>query len=144
MRKQWVNYNSRAVFSGYFPVFHFFLGRTVTLFKDIFLAKVSLKTWLKRMWIVIPILLPPPITQSCLFEEVCYLILASSQRKLREYVEFIKFDVTIEKRMWIGIPILLPHRFHKVLSSRKYVAWFSLPHRGRFVDTSNFYNLMSR
>ena len=48
------------------------------------------------------------------------------------------------KRMWIGIPILLPHRFHKVLSLREYIAWFWLPHRGSFVDTSNFYNLMSR
>ena len=48
------------------------------------------------------------------------------------------------KRMWIGIPILLPHRFHKVLSLREDVAWFWLPHRESFVDTSNFYNLMSR
>ena len=42
------------------------------------------------------------------------------------------------KRMWIGIPILLPRRFHEVPSLRKYVAWFWLPHRGSFVDTSNF------
>ena len=43
--------------------------------------------------------------------------------------------IKIKKRMLIGIPILLPHRFHKVLSLRKYVAWFWLPHRGSFVDT---------
>ena len=54
---------------------------------------------------------------------------------------YIKY---IEKRMWIGIPIVLPHRFHKVFSLRKYVAWCWLPHRDIFVDTSNFYNLMSR
>ena len=48
------------------------------------------------------------------------------------------------KKIWIGIPILLPHRFHKVISLRDYVAWFWLPHRESFVDTSNFYNLMSR
>ena len=50
----------------------------------------------------------------------------------------------LKKRMWIGILILLPHRFHKVLSLKEYVAWFWLPHRESFVDTSNFYNLMSR
>ena len=36
-----------------------------------------------------------PISQSCFFEEVRYLILASSQRKLRGYIEFLKFDVKI-------------------------------------------------
>ena len=55
-----------------------------------------------------------------------------------------KLVIHWEKRMWIGIPILLPHRFHKVLSLREYLAWFRLPHRESFVDTSNFYNLMSR
>ena len=50
----------------------------------------------------------------------------------------------LKKNMWIGIPILLPHRFHKVLSLREYVAWFWIPHREIFVDTSNFYNLVSR
>ena len=49
-----------------------------------------------------------------------------------------------EKRMWIGIPILLPHRFQKVIFLREYVAWFWLRHRESFVDTSNFYNVMSR
>ena len=34
--------------------------------------------------------------------------------------------------------ILLPHRFHKVVSLRKYVTWFWLPQRRSFVDTSNF------
>ena len=38
-----------------------------------------------------------PISQSCFFEEVRCLILASSQRKLRGYKEFLKFDVTIKK-----------------------------------------------
>ena len=38
-----------------------------------------------------------PISQSCFFEEVRCLILASSQRKLRGYIEFLKFDVTIKK-----------------------------------------------
>ena len=38
-----------------------------------------------------------PISYSFFFEEVCCLILASSQRKLREYIEFLKFDVTIKK-----------------------------------------------
>ena len=32
-----------------------------------------------------------PISQSYFFEEVRYLIFASSQRKLREYIEFLKF-----------------------------------------------------
>ena len=36
-------------------------------------------------------------SQSFFFEEVCCLILASSQRKLHEYIEFLKFDVTIKK-----------------------------------------------
>ena len=41
-----------------------------------------------------------PISQSFFFEEVRCLILASSQRKLREYIELLKFDVTIKsKRM---------------------------------------------
>ena len=38
-----------------------------------------------------------PISQSCFFEEVRCLILASSQRKLRGYIEFEKFDITIKK-----------------------------------------------
>ena len=39
-----------------------------------------------------------PISQSYyFFEEVLCLILASSQRKLRGYIEFLKFDVTIKK-----------------------------------------------
>ena len=32
-----------------------------------------------------------PISQSSFFEEVRYLILACSQRKLRGYIEFLKF-----------------------------------------------------
>ena len=40
-----------------------------------------------------------PISQSCFFEEVRYLILASShQKKLRGYIEFLKFDVTIKNQ----------------------------------------------
>ena len=38
-----------------------------------------------------------PILQSCFFEELRCLILASSQRKLRRYIEFLKFDVMIKK-----------------------------------------------
>ena len=38
-----------------------------------------------------------PITQSRFFEKVRFLILASTQRKRREYIEFLKFDVTIKK-----------------------------------------------
>ena len=37
------------------------------------------------------------------FEEVSYLILASTQRKLRGYVEFLKFDVTIKKKNKIQV-----------------------------------------
>ena len=37
------------------------------------------------------------ISQSSFYEEVCGLILASTQRKLRAYIEFLKFDVTIKK-----------------------------------------------
>ena len=39
-----------------------------------------------------------PILQSSFFEEVRCLILASSQRKLRVYIKFLKFDVTIKKK----------------------------------------------
>ena len=38
-----------------------------------------------------------PISQSSFFEGVRCLILASSQRKLRGYIEFLYFDVTIKK-----------------------------------------------
>ena len=38
-----------------------------------------------------------PTSQSSFFEEVRCFILASSQRKLRGYMEFLKFDVTIKK-----------------------------------------------
>ena len=44
-----------------------------------------------------------PILQSCFFEEVRRLILASSQRKLREYIEFLKFDVTIKEKNQIRL-----------------------------------------
>ena len=37
-----------------------------------------------------------------------------------------------------------PYRFRKDLPLRKYVAWFCLPHRRSFVDTSNLKELMSR
>ena len=39
-----------------------------------------------------------PISQSSFFEEVSCLILASSQTKLRGYIEFLKFDVTVKRR----------------------------------------------
>ena len=38
-----------------------------------------------------------PISQSFFSEEVLCLILASSKGKLREYIKFFKFDVTIKK-----------------------------------------------
>ena len=38
-----------------------------------------------------------PIPQNSFFKGVRCLILASSQRKLRGYIEFFKFDVTIKK-----------------------------------------------
>ena len=38
-----------------------------------------------------------PISQIFFFEEVRGLILASSQRKLRGYIEFLKLDVTLKK-----------------------------------------------
>ena len=38
-----------------------------------------------------------PIWQSYFFEEARCLILASSQRKLRRYIEFLKCEVTIKK-----------------------------------------------
>ena len=84
---------------------------------------------------------------------VVYWVTMKLNRRLEEALNLWYFSTvndicsafTIKrKRMWIGIPILLPHRFHKVLSLREYVAWFWLLHRENFVDTSNFYNLMSR
>ena len=38
-----------------------------------------------------------PVSQNFFFEEVCRLILTSSQRKLRKYIEFLEFHVTIKK-----------------------------------------------
>ena len=37
------------------------------------------------------------ILQSSFFEKVCCLILASSEKKLHEWIEILKFDVTIKK-----------------------------------------------
>ena len=34
--------------------------------------------------------------------------------------------------------LLLSHRFHKIIFFEKLVIRFLLPHRGNFVDTSNF------
>ena len=51
----------------------------------------------------------PRISQSSFFEEVRCLILASSQRKLRGHIEFLKFDITIKKiqiRLKFKRPIL--------------------------------------
>ena len=39
----------------------------------------------------------PLVSKYTIFEEVRYLISASSQRKLRGYIEFLKFDVTVKK-----------------------------------------------
>ena len=47
------------------------------------------------------------ISQSSYFEEVCCLILASPQKKLRGYIEFKKFDVTIKKNYKIQISLIL-------------------------------------
>ena len=44
-----------------------------------------------------------PISQSSFFKEVRRLILASSQRKLRGYIEFLTFDVTVENFFLIQI-----------------------------------------
>ena len=38
-----------------------------------------------------------PISQSSFFEEVRCFIFASSQRKLRGHIEFLKFDITLKK-----------------------------------------------
>ena len=38
-----------------------------------------------------------PISQNSFLEEVRYSILTPSQRKLRGYIEFLKFDVTVRK-----------------------------------------------
>ena len=43
------------------------------------------------------LLLPHRFHKVFFFEELCFLILASSQSKLRGYIEFLKFDVTIKK-----------------------------------------------
>ena len=40
-----------------------------------------------------------PIPQISFFEEVRYLILASSQRKLRGYIACLTFDVTVKKKI---------------------------------------------
>ena len=39
-----------------------------------------------------------PFSQSCFFEEVRCLILVSSQRKLRGFIELLKFHVTVKKK----------------------------------------------
>ena len=44
-----------------------------------------------------------PILQSFFFEKVRCLILASSQRKLRGHIEFLKCDITIRKNTKIQI-----------------------------------------
>ena len=44
-----------------------------------------------------------PISQNYFFKEVRYLILASSQRKLRRYIKFLKFDFTVQKKWKIQI-----------------------------------------
>ena len=58
-----------------------------------------------------------PISQSSVFEEVRYLILASSQRKLRGYIEFVKFDVTVKKNIQIRLKLKSLHRFSQNLVS---------------------------
>ena len=40
-----------------------------------------------------------PISQSSFFEEVFFLILASSRKKLREYIKLLKFDVLVKKNL---------------------------------------------
>ena len=51
-----------------------------------------------------------PISQSCFFKEVRCSILASSQRKLRGYIEFLKFHVTIKKIKKIQIRLKFKSR----------------------------------
>ena len=57
-----------------------------------------------------------PISQSCFFEEVRCLILASSQRKLRGYIEFVKFDITIKKikKFKFVLNLNVSTDFHKI------------------------------
>ena len=51
---------------------------------------------------------PTPISQISFFEEVRCLILASSQRKLREHIEFLKFDNTIKQYfLFLHTPYLM-------------------------------------
>ena len=51
-----------------------------------------------------------PISQSFFFKGVRCLILASSQRKLSGYIEFLKLDVTIKKNQ-IRLKFKGLHRF---------------------------------
>ena len=48
-----------------------------------------------------------PISQSSFFEELRYLILASSKRKLRGCIDFLKFDVRVKKIKKIHIRLRL-------------------------------------
>ena len=57
-----------------------------------------------------------PILQSSFFEGVRYLILASSPRKLRGYIEFLKFDVTV-KKILIRLKFKTLHQFSQNLVS---------------------------
>ena len=45
-----------------------------------------------------------PISQSSFFEEVRCLILASSQRKIRGHIEFLKFDITRREQLEEFLP----------------------------------------
>ena len=66
-----------------------------------------------------------PISRSSFFhdEKVCCLILASSQMKLRGYIEILKFDVTIkEKACESGLPYCFLTDF------TKFFLWGSMLH----------------
>ena len=52
-----------------------------------------------------------PIAQSCFYEEERCSILASSQRKLRGYIEVFKLDVTMKKKIQIRLKFKGPDWF---------------------------------
>ena len=59
-----------------------------------------------------------PISQTCFFDEVCCLTLASSQRKLHGYIEFLKFDLMIkDKKIQIRLKFKGLDRFSQDLVS---------------------------
>ena len=74
-----------------------------------------------------------PILQSSFFEEVRYLILAFSQRKLRGYIEFLKFVVTVRK--------LKNSNCSKILNSSPFFTKFSIKHHSVLVHLRTKFQL---